>query len=350
MSKQILIGLTGPAGCGKDTVAYLLHKHGAFHRYTMAKAMKQGLEVMLGVSMEIWDDRVAKETVIPWIGKSPRQLAQTLGTEWGRNLIHQDIWLRRMLREWDEVRTAVSPRMVVTDVRFDNEAQAIKSAGGTVWSRAARSRSRCCTRLREGDVVGTDRGRGEEYRLARPARSEHAALDSLPDEAIHQVIGSPKVMNEHTNRWNIEVTKEGVRICAGEHHRSQDCEWIEYVPKVWHDALAARLAAVEEALRLELLESNKVGLRLAEALTMLSERDFEYNRKTNALIERHAKQIEGLLARLAEAEALLKQMAAWRVAIECVAPELGGVSMTLARIDAFLAADSAPAQENEAHG
>ena len=133
MSKQILIGLCGPAGCGKDTVAYLLHKHGAFHRYTMAKAMKQGLEVMLGVPMEIWDDRVAKETVIPWIGKSPRQLAQTLGTEWGRNLIHQDIWLRRMLREWDEVRTYVSPRMVVTDVRFDNEAQAIKNAGGTVW-------------------------------------------------------------------------------------------------------------------------------------------------------------------------------------------------------------------------
>ena len=61
---------------------------------------------------------------------------------------------------------------------------------------------------------------------------------------------------------------------------------------------------------------------------------------------RHAEYIaasdyDALAARLAEAEALLKQMAAWRVAIECVAPELGGASMTLARIDAFLAAVSA---------
>jgi hypothetical protein len=45
---------------------------------------------------------------------------------------------------------------------------------------------------------------------------------------------------------------------------------------------------------------------------------------------------ERLRERVVEAEALLKQMTAWRVAIECVAPELGGVSMTLARIDAHL--------------
>lgn len=132
MSKQILIGLCGPAGCGKDTVARHMSNCG-FHRYTLAAAMKQGLEVMLGVPLSVWDDRVAKEQVIPWIGKSPRQLAQTLGTEWGRNMIQQDLWIRRMLREWDQVRVSTSPRMVVTDVRFDNEAQAIISAGGTVW-------------------------------------------------------------------------------------------------------------------------------------------------------------------------------------------------------------------------
>ena len=51
-----------------------------------------------------------------------------------------------------------------------------------------------------------------------------------------------------------------------------------------------------------------LAARLAEAITMLSERDFEYNRKTNALIERHAKQIEGLLARLAEAERWIAQV------------------------------------------
>lgn len=132
MSKQLLVGLCGPAGCGKDTVAQMLSPHG-FHKYTLALAMKQGLEVMLGIPLSVWDNRVAKEAVVPWIGKSPRQLAQTLGTEWGRNLIHQDLWVNRMLREWDTVRQSVSPRMVVTDVRFDNEALAIINAGGTVW-------------------------------------------------------------------------------------------------------------------------------------------------------------------------------------------------------------------------
>lgn len=132
MSKQILIGLSGPAGCGKDTVARYLSNCG-YHRYTLAMPLKMGLEVMLGISLDVWDDRVRKEQVIDWLGKSPRQVAQTLGTEWGRQQVHPELWVKLMLRKWDEVRRSGSPRMVVTDVRFDNEAQAIKDAGGTVW-------------------------------------------------------------------------------------------------------------------------------------------------------------------------------------------------------------------------
>lgn len=133
MSKQILIGLTGPAGCGKDTVGYLLLKHGDFRRYALASPIKRGIEAMFGFGPGIWEDRLAKEAPLPWLGKSPRQLAQTLGTEWGREHVDRELWVKLMLRTWDEVRQALSPRMVVTDVRFDNEAQAIKNAGGTVW-------------------------------------------------------------------------------------------------------------------------------------------------------------------------------------------------------------------------
>lgn len=132
MSKQILIGLCGPAGSGKDTVAKYMANCG-FTRYTLAMPLKRGLEAMFGISLNTWDDREVKETVIPWIGKSPRQLAQTLGTEWGRQQVHPQIWVNSMLHSWDLVRQSTSPRMVVTDVRFDNEAQAIINAGGTVW-------------------------------------------------------------------------------------------------------------------------------------------------------------------------------------------------------------------------
>lgn len=133
ISRPLLVGLCGPAGCGKDTVAYLLKRHGEFTRYSLAKPIKLGLEAMLGVPLQVWEDREKKEAIIWDLGKSPRQLAQTLGTEWGRQLVHPEIWTTLMVREWDRVRQSRIPRMVVTDVRFDNEAEAIRSLGGTVW-------------------------------------------------------------------------------------------------------------------------------------------------------------------------------------------------------------------------
>lgn len=35
----------------------------------------------------------------------------------------------------------------------------------------------------------------------------------------------------HTHRWNVEETKDGLRVCKGDHERSAGCEWIEYIPK-----------------------------------------------------------------------------------------------------------------------
>jgi hypothetical protein len=45
-----------------------------------------------------------------------------------------------------------------------------------------------------------------------------------------------------------------------------------------------------------------LSARLAEATKMLSAQDYEYNRKTNALIERHARQIQETTARAEQAE------------------------------------------------
>ncbi len=132
ISKELLVGLTGPAGCGKDSVASIMVPHG-FHCYTLAAPLKRGIEAMLGLDPSVWEDRASKEQVIPWLGKSPRQLVQTLGTEWGRHQVHPELWVMLMLRRWDMVRASTSPRMVVTDVRFDNEAHAILTAGGTIW-------------------------------------------------------------------------------------------------------------------------------------------------------------------------------------------------------------------------
>jgi len=131
-SKPVLLGLTGKAGSGKDTIANILRQRG-FAQHAFAQPLKRGIETIFGLPPSIWDDREAKEAPIDWLGKSPRYLAQTLGTEWGRHLVADDLWVTLAMRAWNEKKQSVNPRMVISDVRFDNEAQAIIDAGGQVW-------------------------------------------------------------------------------------------------------------------------------------------------------------------------------------------------------------------------
>jgi hypothetical protein len=69
-----------------------------------------------------------KEVIIPAIGKSPRELLQTLGTEWGRNLVNEDLWLILARQKL----LSMGPGMVVSDVRFDNEAEWVRKLGGRI--------------------------------------------------------------------------------------------------------------------------------------------------------------------------------------------------------------------------
>lgn len=120
-----LIGIAGKAGSGKDTVAgYLCNAYG-FVRYGLADPIKQMLDV-IGVDCRNPD---TKELVDPVFMASPRRMAQTLGTEWGRHLVHPDIWLIVAGRFVDAVRRPV----VISDVRFENEAAWIRARGGHVW-------------------------------------------------------------------------------------------------------------------------------------------------------------------------------------------------------------------------
>ena len=125
----MIIGIAGAAGAGKDTVADILVRNYGFRKYNFALPIKQGLNTMFGWTMEQWDDRVWKEAVQPAIGKSPRQLAQTLGTEWGRDLVHPELWLILARRAYE----AADTHFVIPDVRFTNEAQFLRAAGGEVW-------------------------------------------------------------------------------------------------------------------------------------------------------------------------------------------------------------------------
>lgn len=125
----MLIGLTGPARSGKDTVAEHLEESHGFERYALAGPIKEMLHAGLGLSYTEMHSGVKEDPLLRLgIDKSPRQLMQTLGTEWGRKHVHPDIWLILAQLHWDQMRLFGRP-MVISDVRFENEAHWIRMHG-----------------------------------------------------------------------------------------------------------------------------------------------------------------------------------------------------------------------------
>lgn len=128
-----LIGLIGRKGSGKDTAAEMLLR-GGYQNVKFAGALKDMLRCFLAyqgldaVSIERMIEGDLKETPTPLLGgQTPRFAMQTLGTEWGRDLLAQDLWV------WAAVRRCDGRNSVITDVRFPNERDAILSAGGVCF-------------------------------------------------------------------------------------------------------------------------------------------------------------------------------------------------------------------------
>lgn len=127
----MIVGLHGPAGSGKDThAAMLMLKRSALHMkfadplYDMAHAIDPVFST--GMSRE---DKQAPLLGIPDYG-SRRNFLQLLGTEFMRNYVSPDFWIEHMARRVSKV--PAEQLIVVSDVRFPNEAELIRNAGGLI--------------------------------------------------------------------------------------------------------------------------------------------------------------------------------------------------------------------------
>ncbi len=127
----MIIGLSGYARSGKDTVAELLCLNYQFKRISFALPIRDAiytlnpyLDEKIRVSDEVedygWD--VAKSN------PEMRRLLQVFGTEVGRNLFGENFWIDQAFKRADGYE-----RVVFSDVRFPNEAHAIEQKGGEVW-------------------------------------------------------------------------------------------------------------------------------------------------------------------------------------------------------------------------
>jgi len=120
----IIIGVSGYARSGKDTVGQILVANHQFHRHAFADKLKQ-LAIRIddhvadAVAANGWED--AKSD--PYV----RGLLQRLGVA-ARDTIADDIWVTALFGDLD-----FGLRHVITDVRFINEADTIREAGGYVW-------------------------------------------------------------------------------------------------------------------------------------------------------------------------------------------------------------------------
>lgn len=131
----MLIGLYSPAQqSGKSSVAGVLGNRFGFETRGFALALKR-MVIDLMNSAGLTPEQigyymdVGKEDPIPELGdKSFRYLCQTQGTEWGRTLIDKDLWVKIVVNNPNRPNF-----LVIDDVRFPNEFEAIKQAGGQVW-------------------------------------------------------------------------------------------------------------------------------------------------------------------------------------------------------------------------
>jgi hypothetical protein len=141
-----IIGLNGVARSGKDTVAGILHDLYGYEIITDEDGAS-GFSVMLNKALRALDPVVTLERVatgefsqaryadilnamgyeaakeIPEV----RRLLQAMGTEVGRNLLGADIWVDALFKNLPREKVAI------TNVRFPNEYEAVKSRGGVVW-------------------------------------------------------------------------------------------------------------------------------------------------------------------------------------------------------------------------
>ncbi|RDH91860.1 MAG: deoxynucleotide monophosphate kinase [endosymbiont of Seepiophila jonesi] len=172
---EMIIGLAGKARVGKDTAARFIEEWYGLEPLSFAAPLKQSIQEMFNLTPAQMNG-AEKEEPIPELGCSPRFLFQTLGTQWGRHLVHPDVWLHVAgvnLQRYRDTYREQGERWhgcVFSDVRFDNEANWIRQQGGVVIHLDRRQ-------------APTVRERESEFGVGRvdgdPVVSNHSTVDEL---------------------------------------------------------------------------------------------------------------------------------------------------------------------------
>ena len=147
---MILIGLMGYKQSGKDTCADYLVRHHGFQKYAFAEPVKQVCKIMFQLETSQMEDEQKEKLDMRW-NMTPRQMMQKVGTDMVRNHLGKDFWVKSMEMR---VKKKNDPKVVVSDVRFQNEAEWIKQHNGVL------------VRIVDGTTNHTDQHQSETEQLA----------------------------------------------------------------------------------------------------------------------------------------------------------------------------------------
>lgn len=134
----MIIGLVGFIGSGKGTVRDILVREHGYHGFAFADALKDAVAQIFVWPRGLLEgdsnaSRAFRERVDPWWSHklgyevTPRLILQKMGTEACRHGIADNIWiaaLEKRIRGYHDV--------VISDVRFPNEIDFVRSAGGII--------------------------------------------------------------------------------------------------------------------------------------------------------------------------------------------------------------------------
>lgn len=124
----MILGLVGRKQTGKSVIAqYLKEKYG-FKEFAFADSLKQ---MLLRAGICTYEELYVEKT------EFSRSMLQKVGTDIFRNQVDKNFWIYRLAPELNPMRVAYclnydGGSCVISDIRFLNEAEYIKSIGGTL--------------------------------------------------------------------------------------------------------------------------------------------------------------------------------------------------------------------------
>lgn len=122
----MIIGLSGYAGVGKDTLAnYIIRLDSSFKIKKFSGKLKEISSILTGIPHGMFESQSFKSLELTGWDMTVREFLQKLGTDAIRDGLHKDAWVNALFCDYHQ-----NENWIITDMRFPNEYDAVRKFGG----------------------------------------------------------------------------------------------------------------------------------------------------------------------------------------------------------------------------